>query len=92
MSFQGAEVITSASVSNLQAHVKITPIFKSSKKKINLCEDYYRKFVYKSRSLCAIFQLFGAASIQVRLLFESGLCTHVQRLESAKLVNAVWHM
>ena len=29
--------------------------------------------MYKSRGLCAIFQLFGAASIQVRLLFEGGL-------------------
>ena len=32
----------------------------------------YRKVVYKSHGLCAIFQLFGAASIQVRLLFEDG--------------------
>ena len=29
--------------------------------------------VYKSRGLCAIFQLCGAASIQVRLLLEGGL-------------------
>ena len=28
---------------------------------------------YKSRSLCAFFQVFGAASIQVCLLFEGGL-------------------
>ena len=33
----------------------------------------YRKVVYKSRGLRAIFRLFGAASIQVRLLFEGGL-------------------
>ena len=33
----------------------------------------YWKVVYKSRCLCAIFQLFGAASIQVWLLFEGGL-------------------
>ena len=35
--------------------------------------NIYRKVVYKSRGLCAIFQLFGAASIQVRLLFEDTL-------------------
>ena len=29
----------------------------------------YRKVVYKSRGLCAIFQLFGAASIRGRLCF-----------------------
>ena len=33
----------------------------------------YRKVVYKSRGLCAIFQFFGAASIQVRILFEGNL-------------------
>ena len=33
----------------------------------------YRQVVYKSRGLCAIVHLFGAASIQVRLLFEGGL-------------------
>ena len=33
----------------------------------------YRKVVYKSRGLCAIFEHFGAASIQLRLLFEGGL-------------------
>ena len=33
----------------------------------------FRKVVYKSRGLSAIFQFFGAASIQVRLLFEGGL-------------------
>ena len=32
------------------------------------------EIVYKSRGLCAIFQLFGPASIQVLLLFESGIC------------------
>ena len=32
----------------------------------------HRTVVYKSRGLCAIFQLFGAASIQVWLLFEGG--------------------
>ena len=30
----------------------------------------YRKVVYKSRGFCAFFQLFGAASIQVRLPIE----------------------
>ena len=39
----------------------------------------------------AYVQFFGAA-IQVWLSFKSGLCTHVQSLESAKPVNAVWHM
>ena len=33
----------------------------------------YRKLVYKNRSLCAIFQLYGAASIPVRLWFKGGL-------------------
>ena len=32
----------------------------------------YHKVVYKSRRVCAIFQLFGAASIQVWLFFEGG--------------------
>ena len=48
-----------------------------------------RKVVYKSRSLDAIFQLFVAASIQVRLLFEGGLYANP---ESVKPVKAVWHM
>ena len=34
----------------------------------------YRKVVYKSRGLSAIFEVFGVDSIQVRLLFEGGLC------------------
>ena len=33
----------------------------------------HRKVVYQSRGQRAIFQHFGAASIQVRLLFEDGL-------------------
>ena len=40
---------------------------------IHAADLKYRKVVYKSRGLCAIFQLFGAASIPVRLLFEGGL-------------------
>ena len=45
------------------------------------------KVVDKSCGLCAIFKLFGAAAIQVRLLIESGL----QCFESAKPMKAVWH-
>ena len=57
----------------------------------------YHEVVYKSRSFCAIFQLFGAASIQVRLLFKCGFYLraaymHMQNPESAKPVKAVWHM
>ena len=33
----------------------------------------YRIFMYKSRGVCAKFQVFGAASIQVWALFEGGL-------------------
>ena len=36
-------------------------------------DKLYRKVVYKSRGLYALFQLFGASSIQVRLLFKGGL-------------------
>ena len=36
-------------------------------------DEKYRKVVYKSRGLCAIFQLFGVASIYVRLLLDGGL-------------------
>ena len=49
-------------------------------------QNFYRKVVYKSRGLCAIFQLFGAASIQVLLLFEAA---YMQNPESAKPVKAV---
>ena len=46
----------------------------------------YRKVVYKSRCLCAIFKHWGVASIQVRLLIE---CSLYASSESAKPVKAV---
>ena len=44
----------------------------------------YRKVVYKSRGYCAIFQLFGAG-------FYSS-AAYMQSPESAKPIEAVWHM
>ena len=44
----------------------------------------YRKVVYKSCVICAIFQLFSVASIQGQL--------YMQCSESAKRLNVVWHM
>ena len=38
-----------------------------------IASSKYWKVVYKNCGLRAIFQLFGAASIQVRLLFEGDL-------------------
>ena len=48
----------------------------------------YRNVVYKSRGLCALFQLL------VRLLFRRGFClrvAYVQYSEPAKPMKAVWH-
>ena len=45
--------------------------------------------MYKSCGLCAIFHLFGAASILVWLLFLRA--AYMQCCESAKPVKAVWH-
>ena len=42
------------------------------KERVSCKTTKYRK-VYKGRGLCAVFPLCGAASIQVRLLFEGGL-------------------
>ena len=49
------------------------PVSVPKEKQCCLSECIYRKVMYKSRGLCAIFQLLDAASIQVRLLFEGGL-------------------
>ena len=48
----------------------------------------YRKVVYKSRGLCAIFQLFSAASIQVWVLFKCGLYA---MFSVCKAMKAVWN-
>ena len=52
----------------------------------------YRKVVYKSRGFCALFQLFGAASIQVRLLFEGGFYAKSRVCKTRKhgLANVKW--
>ena len=57
-----------------------------------LDENIYRKVVYESRGLCAIFQLFGAASIQVRLLFEGGLHakSRVYKTRKSGLAHVKW--
>ena len=44
-------------------------------------DQKYRKVVYESRGICAIFQLFSAASIQVRLFSKA-----------AYVQFSVWHM
>ena len=49
---------------------------------------FYRKVVYKSRYLCAVFLLFGAASE-----YNCGFylrAAYMQSLEFAKPVKAVW--
>ena len=52
----------------------------------------YRKVVYKSRGLCAVSQLSGAASIQVRLLLEGDLCAKswVCKTRKSGLAHAKW--
>ena len=49
----------------------------------------YCKVVYKSRILCAIFQLFDAASFQMLLLFEGGF---MQRAETTKFLKVAWNV
>ena len=53
----------------------------------------YRKVVYKSRGLCAIFQpFFGEASIQVPLLLEGDLCAKswVCKTRKSGLAHVKW--
>ena len=52
----------------------------------------YHKAVYKSHGLCAIFQLFGAASIRVRLLFEVGWYakSRVFKTHKSSLAHVKW--
>ena len=71
-------------VSSLGANADSYLFYMRTKGEVTLIQlQYYRKVVYKSRGLCAIFQFFSAAFIQVR---------HMQCSESAKRVEAVWHM
>ena len=66
MPFQGAEVIASTSVSNLQAHVKIIPIFKSSIKELICVRMISVNSCIKAAAYVQFFNLL------VRLLFKCG--------------------
>ena len=66
MSFQGAEVIASAFLSNLQEHVKITPIFKSSIKELICIRMITVNSCMKAAAYVQIFNFL------VRLLFKCG--------------------
>ena len=49
----------------------------------------YRKVLYKSRGLCALFRLFGQASIRDRFIFKTGLCAAVVQLLAAYTVQSM---
>ena len=49
----------------------------------------YRKVLHKSRGLCALFQLFGQASIRDRLICKTGLCAAVVQLLAVHTVQSM---